>query len=828
MRIGVFVTVLVLLGWVVNAAAELRFLSIPGNSTWDKVKQRSVSENTFIELIDLESYENGIGPIAPVRTVPVPEISLAVTSDQTKDAVIDSILFAFSLNVTRADVMALIDAEREDGKIIKEGTVLIPRWSPFPRTLEAVQLLRRAGITEIEAMINVAESFPRPPGGNKYNKSLNLTALGRFERALTGIRLQEGLGRVFDGDPLTHFERIDRLGDDVTQQWILYIDLGHYFPIRLFRLYPSLEEPVRVSAYTFFRGSPGTETVIAGLSLEDPKTGPLGFPKFTQIGETFPIFVPEASVPVNVEDTIAVVFDPPAKMRYGRFDFQTPLDYDLAEMEFLADGFVPEAVYTSKALSLPPATLGRIFWDEEKIGDPTKSSAIVRVRTGFTAEPDVLFRVNYYDREVEWREGAVIIDRRLGSSTQGQAVHLDSSEFNIEARDIFSAALPEDRQAVRLTRDDYIGLPVSVRRRIESDLEFWSSAQTATNGELVNAPSGRPFIEVKVEFLSQAPESATVIRNMRIEYSAPQVTDQVLGEIAPAVDVIAGRDTSFVLALKASIGPENNGFNRLQVFTSVRTEEIEGMEVDLGDGQVKVLSRLGFGEGEVGEGQFRELYIADDQFVVGFPTVGPAEDSQIRNALVKVRFRGRVINYHTNFSANVFLDTLDTEVERRFTRNGVLVVAGGEGTLDTLAFFLPQRVEGNDVVDFGATDQLSDRNSLAVIADISAQSEDIISNFKVKPNPFTPNGDGVNDEMIVFFDVQRLLTPKPVRLEIFDLNGRSLRLIERHLLSGGYSQQWDGRADGGQIVPPGLYLLRISAEADDAGNAQMRIVSVVY
>ena len=276
MRIGICVAVLVLSGLVVNAAAELRLLSIPGNSTWSDVKQRSVSENTFIELIDLESYEDGIGPIAPARMVPVPEISLALTSDET-DAVIDT-LFAFSLNVTRADVVALTDAEREDGAIVEEGTVLIPRWSPFPRSLETVQLLHRAGITEIEAMINVAESFPRPPGGDKYNKSLNLTALGRFERALTGIRLQEGLGRVFDGDPLTHFERIDRLGEDVTQQWILFIDLGHYFPIRLFRLYPSLEEPVRVSSYTLLRGLPGTETVIAGLSLEDPITGPFGLP----------------------------------------------------------------------------------------------------------------------------------------------------------------------------------------------------------------------------------------------------------------------------------------------------------------------------------------------------------------------------------------------------------------------------------------------------------------------------------------------------------------------------------------------------------------------
>ncbi len=828
MRIGICVAALVLSGLVANATAELRLFSIPGDQTWGDIKQSEISENTFIELIDLERYADGIGPITPARMVPVPDISPTLTADEV-DAATDSILFTFSTHVARVDVVAQTSVELEDGTVIEEGTLLVPRWGPFPRGLADVQLLRRAGVVEMEAMINVAESFPRPPGGDKYNKAVNLTTLGIFERALTGIRLQEGLGRVFDGDPKTHFERIDRVGQDVRQIWTLYTDLGHYFPIRLFRLYPSLEEQVRVSAYTFFRGLPGTETVIAGLSLDDPFTGPLAFPRFDRIGNTFPTFVPEASVPVNLEDTISVVFDPPTQLRYSRIAFQTPLDYDLAEMEFYADGFVSEAVYTSNGLPLPPATLGRIFWDEEKIGDPTLSRTIVRVRTGVTPEPDVLFRVNFFDREVEWRvEGALIVDQRLGSPTRGQEVDLESPEFNLEAREIFSAALPEARESIRLTREGYIGLPVSVRRRIEPDLEFWSSAQTADNGELVNAPSGRPFIQVEVAFLSQAPDAATIIRNMRIEYSAPQITDQVLGEIAPAVGVIAGRDTSFVLALKASLGADNNGFNRLQVFTPARAGAIEGMEVDLGDGEILSLTSAGEGAGEVGAGQFRKLHVVDDQFVVGFPTIRPADGGQVRDAQVKIRFRSRVIDFRTNFSASVFLDTLASDVERNFTSNGILGIAGSESAPDTLAFFLPQRVEGSDIVDFVETDQLTDRNSLAVTADISQQSENLVSTFKIEPNPFTPNGDGINDETTVIFDVQRLLTPKPVRLEVFDLNGRRLHLIERALSSGGYSQQWDGRDGGGHIVPPGLYILRISTEADDAGPARTRLVSVAY
>ena len=826
MRIGICVAVLVLAGWVVDAAAELKLLAIPGNGTWTDIQQRSVSQNTYLELIEFERYEGGIAPIRPERLVSVPEVSLSLTADEV-DAQTDSLLLEFSTNVARVDVVASVDVPLEDGTTLTEGTVLIPQWTSFPRSLEAVQLLRRAGITQVEAMINVVESFPRPPGANKFNKALNLTTFGRFEGALTGIRLQQGLGRVFDGDPLTSFERIDRVGQDVKQQWSLYVDFGHYFPIRLFRSFPRVEEPVRVSSYIFSRGLPGTEQVIAGLSLEDPSTGPLGFPDFIEIGETFPTFVPAASVPANVEDTIAVLFDPPAQMRYSRMEIRTPLDYDLAEMEYFADGFVPRAVYNSQAMSVPKATLGRIFWDVEKMGDPTKSRVIVRVRTGATTEADVYYRVNFYDREVEWiEEGAIVVDRRNGSPTFGQAVDLEAAEFNLQAREIYSAASSADREAIRISRDDYTGLPVSVRRRIAPDLEFWSSAQQANSGELINAPSGRPFIQVEVEFQSDAPESGTIVRNMRIEYSAPQITDQVLGEIAPAVDVAAGSDTTFVLALKASVGAENSGFNRLQVFTPARVESIEGIEVSLGDGQTVELTSAGAGAGDAVHGQFRELLVEDNQFVVSFPTIG--SDGEELEALVTARFRGRVIDFHTRFSASVYLDTLGVDVARQFSKDGILALAGSEDAIDTLAYFLPQSVEGDDVVDFSATDQLSDRNSLVVLADVSSQADELVGNFEVAPNPFTPNGDGINDEMMVLFDLQRLLAPRSVRVEIFDLNGRRLHHTERQLASGGYSQPWDGRDDVGDLVPPGLYILRVSVDADDAESAQMRVVSVAY
>jgi hypothetical protein len=809
--------VLLVVGLACEVFAELKIFSIPGDFSWGEAQQGPISEQRFLDAIDLTRSKNGISPIDPFLLVAVPDITIGVDATSTQD----SLLREFSQNVTRHDVAALQDAQVGERRVLK-GEILIHKWSSFPRDVDTIALLRLSGVDSVEAMVNVAESFPRPPGGDKFNKGLNLTTLGIFERALTKQRLQEGLAWVFDGDPDTHFERIDRVGQDVKQTWTLYVDLGRFFPIRLVRLFPSSESPVRVSAYTFFRGIAGTEKAVPGLSLDDPDVGQLAFPEFTKIAPSFPTFVTEQSVPVNVLDTIRVDFDPPSKLRYSRIDFRTQLDYDLAEMEFYADGFVPQAYYESRPLPLPAATLGRIFWDEEKIGDPTNSNVTVRVQTGLNAEPQVMFRVNEFESKVEWKdEGAIVVDRRPGSRTLGQEVDLNDPQYNLEAREVFSALLPEERESVRLTREEYQSLPGNLRRQVEPDLEFWSGVQKVNSGELIKAPSGRPFIQIQIEFESLSPDAATVLNNLRFEYSAPQITDLVVGEIAPSVGVIAGRDTVFNMAIKASLGPENNGINCLQVFTPARVNAVESLAIQ----DIELTLAATADEEEIDGAEFKILHVDDDQFVVGFSDIKPEDVGSDGDVILDLRFRARVIDFQTNFSANVFLDTLQASYKRLFTKNGILTLGADS---DTLALFLPQPVEGANVVDFTLRDALSDRNSLAVVADISSQGSDLISNVQFSGESFTPNGDGVNDELLVGYDVQRLLEDRALHFEIYDLGGNRVRHLEKELRSGGYSDSWDGKNDAGIMVVPGIYVVRLSADADEASAAVSRLVSVVY
>lgn len=801
------------------ASAELSTFSLPGQGlTWRGAQVGPLSVFRYLESIDAERFSDGILPLYPVAQVAVPVIP-AGRADSTLSAAEDSVLFAFSRRVAQKDIVALNEVLLEDGTTVAAGQVLIPRWSGFPRQLAQVQLLRQAGLTELPAMINVAEAHPLPPVADKFNKGLTITWQVIWERAMTYDRAQGFMQTLFDNNPATHFERIDKVGQDVQQTWILYMDLGRYFPVRLVRFYPTPGLP-RVSAYTLLSGTEGSEKHIAGLNIDDPTVGQIGFPRFERMSQILPTFVVEQSEPVNLDDTVSVFFDPPKKMRFSRLDFRTALDYDLAEIEFFGDGFLPEATYASKPLPLPSATLGRIFWDEEKIGDPAKSRALVRLRTGTNQEPDVMFRLNDFGVPVEWKKGVVpVVDHRPASKTFGQQVSINDPNFNLEVREIFSALSDAEREAVRLTRAEYQGLPGNERSTVEPDLIFWSGAQPVQNGGFIKSPGGRPFFQIQVDFASDDPDAATVIRNLRFEYSAPQTITQLYGEIAPAANVIAGQDTLFVLALKAVLQPDNKGFNRLQVFTPTRVERVEGVQLDLGGGQVQELLRA---ETAPGPGQFQQVHTEDRQFVLAFPTLGPQQGSEV---MVKVRFRGRVIDFRTNFRANALLDSLELG-PRIFTDNGIIAL--GEAGTDTLAFFLPQALEGRDVIDFLQTDQLEDGNGLSVIADISAQSGELVTRFEVGPNPFTPNGDRVNDQMRLSFDVRRLTAPRPIVFEVFDLGGRLLRRIEQQAVSGGYSFDWDGRDEKGGLVAPGLYLIRVSVDADADKSALVRLVSVAY
>jgi hypothetical protein len=88
--------------------------------------------------------------------------------------------------------------------------------------------------------------------------------------------------------------------------------------------------------------------------------------------------------------------------------------------------------------------------------------------------------------------------------------------------------------------------------------------------------------------------------------------------------------------------------------------------------------------------------------------------------------------------------------------------------------------------------------------------EPVVLRFAVEPFRFSPNGDGVKDEIEVGFDLSE---PAEVSFSVIDERGDEVRtIVEGRELRGDRKHRfaWDGRDDSGQVVPDGDYRLQVS------------------
>ncbi len=104
----------------------------------------------------------------------------------------------------------------------------------------------------------------------------------------------------------------------------------------------------------------------------------------------------------------------------------------------------------------------------------------------------------------------------------------------------------------------------------------------------------------------------------------------------------------------------------------------------------------------------------------------------------------------------------------------------------------------------------------------SVASGVLIRQVEVMPL-LTPNGDGVNDEASIRFVLAKVEAGLP-EIAIYDLSGRRVRSV----LPGADGYEWDGRGEGGQVLPPGAYICQIKLAADIGEQQVQRIVNLAY
>lgn len=325
-------------------------------------------------------------------------------------------------------------------------------------------------------------------------------------------------------------------------------------------------------------------------------------------------------------------------------------------------------------------------------------------------------------------------------------------------------------ERTEVSAGDYNTLKETEREKVldAENWSPWSPVYTRPSGEQVAFAEPRRYFQFKCEFSSDFFTQGARLDSLAFEFSTPPVARFVWGEVGP-LEVNAGEPTLFTYVVRAKIEERDTGFDALEIATPSRAT-VE--ELKIGDTSVVDFTQA----------------IADDRIVIHFPTHRVVDTTP-----VELSFEGAVLVYGTRFTGKVF---------------------------DTQTAELPQPITAGD------TSPDLPNNDLAVAVSLG---ETIVAGGRIVPNPFTPNGDGVNDLASIHYQILKLTKEVPVSASIYDLSGRLVRdLYSGTDVSGIYALDWNGLDNSGRLVAPGLYISRISVDADRGAGDLVALIAVVY
>ena len=125
-----------------------------------------------------------------------------------------------------------------------------------------------------------------------------------------------------------------------------------------------------------------------------------------------------------------------------------------------------------------------------------------------------------------------------------------------------------------------------------------------------------------------------------------------------------------------------------------------------------------------------------------------------------------------------------------------------------------------------AVDAMAAGEGLTVLTPVAGG---LLGQMEVVANPFTPNGDGINDAVKFVFPIFKMPGQTALVLEVYGLDGG---LVYREDQSVAYAAgvqevSWDGRDQDGVLLPPGLYICRVGPEVDAESIGESTVAAVV-
>lgn len=308
--------------------------------------------------------------------------------------------------------------------------------------------------------------------------------------------------------------------------------------------------------------------------------------------------------------------------------------------------------------------------------------------------------------------------------------------------------------------------PVDTLFSIGPDWSPWSRVYE-TSGQRFLSPGPRRYAQLEARLLSEDPFSAVRLEELVFHFYSP-LARQSLGEIHPT-QVDPGVFTRFTYYLKSSMDADDMGFDQIWLQASVPME-FTALRVD-------------------GEG--RDVAVEEE----GNGSIGLVMEQPVsRSSLVEIDFGCEIFLSQTRFSAYLASSRLGAEIRQP--------------------------------VDQGDASETVESEVVFVSLPVG---RGLVGKVGLSSPVLTPNGDGIGDRLEVEFDLLKVLEPRPVRGTVHDLSGRKVRhLREEGAVAGRVLLEWDGRGDGGEMVAPGSYILRIEVEGDAREETVTRLIAVVY
>jgi hypothetical protein len=344
----------------------------------------------------------------------------------------------------------------------------------------------------------------------------------------------------------------------------------------------------------------------------------------------------------------------------------------------------------------------------------------------------------------------------------------------------------EYNKLLSIFRGDTVGEEVA-----GSDWSTWSQNYEAPNGSPITSPSPREFLEIRAVLSSEDPEVSATLRSIRLNFTNP-VAQSLSGEVSPFRVETLGEEQRFSFYVRPDFARQDSGFDELLLVAPsdmhLRFERLYG-----GDDQA--LATEDAGGLEIVEATV--VPTAGDSLRVAFPAIGPNSD----------------------------IDALRLDFSTALFATGAVLQASLQNSSSGTGNW--QRVDPGEAL----RTIISNTTTLVGAVRQGALLQDVT----VDPAVFSPNGDGINDETSFRFKVVKVGDDSPVEVLIHDLRGRMVRrLVEQRALSTGtYGLAWDGRDEGGKMVPPGVYLARLRVDTDTEGASIedeeiFRTIAVAY